>query len=270
MKVAAIQLASSGSKDDNVSRAVAQCEAAIAQKAQFIALPEVFSFCGSVKDAGGMAAVAETIPGPTIATFAALAKKRRVFILVGSIFERSHNKDKAYNTSVLIDPTGKIISRYRKMHLFEAVLNGKHISEATRFLPGTRRTVSRVGPFTVGMCICYDLRFPEFFAWYARQGVDVLCAPSAFTYRTGSAHWEILVRSRAVEMGSYVIGPNQVGETAFGITQYGNSMIVDPWGQVCARASEDTEEIIYAEISVDEIKKSRARLPGYYAQRKAK
>jgi nitrilase len=120
-----------------------------------------------------------------------------------------------------------------------------------------------VKDFLIGMSVCYDLRFPEFYKLYAKHGVDIICVPSAFTQKTGEHHWEVLLRARAIENLAYVLAPNQIGEDTRGIKVYGHSMIIDPWGTVLARASADKEEIIYARLDKNIIKETRLTLPGF-------
>lgn len=267
MKVAVIQLSATEDKARNLARAVAFVRRAIGRKARFIVLPEIFAFRGQVRKAGGPRQVAEVIPGESLKPLMALARRYKVFILAGSVYERAGNTSKAYNTSVLIDDRGAITARYRKTHLFEAVLGKKSIREADSFVAGRKTAIAAVGNFKVGLSICYDLRFPEMYRHYARRGVDVVCVPSAFTHETGKAHWEILLRARAIENRCYVLAPNQTGKSARGIRHYGHSMIVGPWGEILAQASADKEEIIYAHLDMKEIRAARRKLPALKNER---
>ena len=176
-------------------------------------------------------------------------------------------KKKAYNAAVMVNARGEISGKYRKINLFEAQVNGRTIREEKNFLPGKRLFAARVKEFQAGISICYDLRFMELYQQYRRQGCQVFVVPSAFTQKTGRAHWEVLARSRAIENLSYLIGPNQVGTDERGITAYGNSLIVSPWGEVLARASSDKEEIIYAELNMEEIRRVRKILPRLFKDR---
>ena len=138
----------------------------------------------------------------------------------------------------------------------------KKIKESDYFLSGKQIALTRVKDFNLGMSICYDLRFPELYRHYFGRGAEILTVPSAFTAKTGQAHWESLLRARAIENLAYVLAPNQVGTDSKGILSHGHSMIVSPWGEIIARASNDKEEIIYGVISHDNISKARAILPG--------
>lgn len=261
MKVAVIQTSAGPNKKQNVQRAADLVSRAAGRGAELIALPEAFNYRGPLsKD--NLSVVAERIPGESLFPFMALAKSLGVTILAGSIYERIPGKLKCYNTSVFINSDGKIGAKYRKINLFDAVLEKTVIKESTWFMPGQGIRVGAVGDFKVGMSICYDLRFGDLFRKYAKSGVNVLCIPSVFTRKTGQVHWEVLVRARAIENLSYVLAPNQTGEDYRGAGAYGNSMIVSPWGEVLARAF-DKEEILYADISKSAVEEARAILPDF-------
>lgn len=264
MKIALIQLNAGPDKKRNIDRALRFILEAIRSKAQFILLPEVFNYRGPLNRAR-LNAVAEFIPGESILPLMLFARAHRVYILAGSIYEKIKSKTKVFNTSVLIDSAGRIRSRYRKIHLFDAVVDKKVLKESQIFLPGKKPVVAEVGAFQIGMSVCYDLRFPELFRFYAKSGVNVLCVPSVFTKTTGRAHFEILLRARAIENLCYVLAPNQIGRNSQGVLSYGNSMVVDPWGKILARASENREEIIYVDLKSQVILEARRRLPGITA-----
>ena len=130
-------------------------------------------------------------------------------------------------------------------------------------MSGKKSVVSRVEDFKIGMSVCYDLRFPDLYQSYRQKGAHILTVPASFTQMTGRAHWEVLLRARAIENQCYVLAPNQVGQDGRGVATHGHSMVISPWGEVLARASSDKEEIIYAEISLEEIKKTQKTLPGF-------
>ncbi|MGE0267821.1 MAG: carbon-nitrogen hydrolase family protein [Candidatus Omnitrophota bacterium] len=260
MKTAVIQLNATNHKSENIKKAVFFVEKAAKAKAEFILLPEVFVYRGKLNEKDTRIEVFENIPGDTTAIFSELAKKYSTNILIGSIFEKSKNEKKAYNSSVLINNKGKIIAKYRKMNLFEAIIGNKKVSESQQFLSGKDPVVARIGKFKIGLSICFDLRFSGLYKGYYKQGVHILCVPSAFTKITGKAHWEILLRARAIENLSYVLAPNQIGRDAKGIEYYGHSLIVDPWGKILKEATADREEIIYATLDMKTIKKKRQTL----------
>ncbi|MDO8675298.1 MAG: carbon-nitrogen hydrolase family protein [Candidatus Omnitrophota bacterium] len=261
MKIALIQFNAGLDKNDNIARAFVFVRRAVENGAQFVLLPEIYNFRGDVRDQPLVACVSEKVPGASVEPFMKLARAKGVFILAGSVFEKAPG-GKAYNTSVLIDDRGRVAAKYRKIHLFDARLGGQAIRESDCFCPGRIGIKARVGKFTVGLSVCYDLRFPDLYLGYGASGVDIITVPSCFTKKTGQAHWEILLRARAIENLCYVLASNQVGMDARGIAAYGNSMVVGPWGNVIARGSDNKEEIVYAQIKMEEIKKARAVLPG--------
>lgn len=261
MKTACIQLGAGEDKKKNIQKAEAFVNQAIGHKAKFIVLPEVFVFRGRFNSAAVKAHVAEKLPGESLRGLMALAKKHNVHILAGSFYEAIAGKKKVYNTSCLIGPSGKIKASYRKINLFRASLKGQKVDEAQNFAAGKKGVAVEIGKFQVGLSICYDLRFPQLYRQYAQAGASVLCAPSAFTFKTGKLHWELLVRARAAENMCYMIAPNQIGTDSRGIRYFGNSMIVDPFGHIISRASIFEEIILYADLDLNEISKARRLLP---------
>lgn len=261
MRIALVQFNAGADKNDNLRRAAALVERALKQRSQGVLLPEVFNWRGDTSDAAAMAAAAERVPGASLQPFISLARRFRAHILAGSILEQATDK-RFYNTSVLINSAGDLEAKYRKINLFDAALGAKIICESDYLKAGRQPVVGRFGPFTAGLSICYDVRFPDMYQRYAAQGAQALMVPACFTRKTGTAHWEVLLRARAVENLSYVLAPNQVGTSARGVEAYGNSMVVSPWGKVLARASADKEEIVYADIDVQEVAKARKILPG--------
>jgi predicted amidohydrolase len=260
MKIALLQLKATDNKEKNIQQAVRLVEKAVKKKVQFILLPEIFNYRGKIKSIKDLGKVVEKIPGKSIKPFLEIAQKQKVYILAGSIYEKT-DKQKAYNTSVLISPKGEIIGKYRKQNLFSAKLGEQDIDESRRFLRGKKQSLVKVQNFLVGLSICYDLRFPLFYQRYAQKGAHILCIPSAFTRETGKAHWEVLCRARAIENQCYVLAVNQFGKDNRNIYDYGNSLIIDPWGKVIARASADKEEILLATLDMEKIKKIKKCLP---------
>lgn len=258
IKIAVIQMNSGHDKERNLRAAVKLLNRAIARKANFILLPETFNFRGNTVD---LTKIAENIPGLSTEILIDIARKNRVYILGGSIYEKSSIKYKFYNSSVLIDEYGKIKAVYRKMHLFDVSLNGRRIKESKIFLDGRKPILSTVLRTKVGLSICYDLRFPELYRKYSELGAKLLCVPSSFTITTGQAHWETLLRARAIENQCFILAPNQYGVGNEGVLTYGNSMVIDPWGEILVRASGDREEIIYAELDIHKLDKLRESFP---------
>lgn len=261
MKVALIQFNAGANKSDNIRRALEFVKEAAAHQAQWILLPEIFNFRGDIRRKEVLRQIREPIPGPTTQTFLDFACHHHVDLLLGSLLEQAPG-DKAYNTSVAISGSlGKMV-KYRKIHLFDAILGDKIIRESDFLVKGGRLQTVSVGEFRAALSVCYDLRFPDLYQSYARQKATVLSVPSCFTKQTGQAHWESLLRARAIENLCYVLAPAQVGKDDRGMEAYGHSMIISPWGDVMACGSSDKEEIIDGEISLEAVQEARAKLPG--------
>lgn len=209
-----------------------------------------------------ISAAAQTLAGEVVSRFRELAKKYRLHIHNGSFVEKSWAPElKAFNTSVLINPEGEIEAVYRKIHLFDIDLSGPlSYRESDRFLRGSDIVTHRSSLGQFGFSICYDLRFPELYRRLALAGARLIFVPAAFTLFTGKDHWEPLLRARAIENQAYIIAPNQIGEHPPGKQCYGNSMIVDPWGKVIARASDRVEAVV-TEIDLDYVEDVRGKLP---------
>ena len=243
----------------NVDRNLTEIDEMLAGSpvSDLIALPEVFSLRGSHQDYVNNA---ETIPGPTTDRLAGMATQRSSWILAGSVIEKAESK--IYNTSVLLDREGRIAARYRKIHLFEAKLdNGQVIRERDTYAAGTEPVLVDVEGWKCGMSICYDLRFPELFRLYARQGAHLFFVPSNFTQRTGKDHWEVLLRARAIENQCFVVGPNQCGTNPqTGVESYGYSMAVGPWGEILSQAGVE-ETVLITDLDPLQLTHTRDRIP---------
>ncbi len=262
MKSAVVQMASGSDKAENISAAARLSEEAIRKGAKFIVLPEVFNYRGRVIEASDLNSIKEEIPGPSMAPLMKLAKQHKAYILAGSIYETIHNSNKVYNASALINPEGKIKAIYRKIHLFDANLGQTRFRESNFFNRGTKKIIEKIAGFKIGLTICFDVRFPELYRDYAAYGANVFVVPAAFTKTTGQAHWEILLRARAIENLCYVLAPNQIGKDGRGVEAFGNSMIVSPWGEILSRASANREEIIYADLKMSVVREKRKILVG--------
>ncbi len=261
MKVALIQFDAGQDKASNVRRAEQMTQEALGQGARFVLLPEIFSWRGDTQQASHLAQAAENVSGDTVRAFQNLARRAKAFILLGSFFEKSAHQ-KVYNTSLLIAPDASVAAKYRKIHLFDARIGDKIIRESDRILPGRRAVVAKIEEWTLGLSVCYDLRFPQLYRRYGQLGAHMLTVPSCFTQATGQAHWEVLLRARAIENFAYVLAPNQIGVDARGVRAYGHSMIVAPWGEVLACGSLAQEEIIYGDVDKKHVDQARKILPG--------
>jgi predicted amidohydrolase len=255
---AAVQMSSGADRAANLSRATALIRTAAARGARLVVLPEVFAWRGPRAEEPE---TFETIPGATTDALAAVARECRIHLCIGSILEAVPGDARAFNSSCLLDTDGNLVARYRKIHLFDVDLPGRvTVRESATRVPGDEPIVVSTELGVLGMSICYDLRFPELYRRLVGRGAQVLLVPSAFTFPTGAAHWEVLCRARAIESQCYVIAPDQTGRSPHGFADFGESMIVDPWGRVLARAP-DGEGVITAEIDLDYLARVRSELP---------
>ena len=197
---------------------------------------------------------------PTLPAFCALAAELGIALLIGSLAIKT-SRTKTANRSYLIGSDGTIVARYDKIHLFDVQLpSGESYRESNTVEAGDKAMIGSLSWGNVGMSVCYDLRFPHLYRDLAKAGADILAVPSAFTEVTGTAHWHLLLRSRAVENACFVMAPAQGGAHANGRKTYGHSLIVSPWGEVLAEAGTEPG-IIKAELNLEEIRSVRARLP---------
>jgi predicted amidohydrolase len=255
---AAVQMLASDDKASNLKEAKHGVRHAAAEGARVVALPEVFNWRGSKKIEREFA---EPIPGPSSAAMAQLARDLGIYLLAGSILEEIPGSERAYNTSLLFDPAGEVLASYRKIHLFDVDLaNGVSLRESDTRAHGETIAVVKTDLCSMGLSVCYDLRFPELYRGLASQGAELIFIPSAFTAYTGEAHWETLLRARAIENQAYIIAPDQFGKSAKSFETHGHSMIVDPWGKVIAELP-DGPGVITAEIDLDYLANVRAELP---------
>jgi deaminated glutathione amidase len=261
MRVAAIQLNSTGDKARNVETAERLVRAAAADGAELAVLPEKWSLLG---DSAAQLAGAESLDGPTISAVRTWARELGIHLVAGSIAERVEGQERAFNTSTLIGPDGELEASYRKIHMFDVDVGGVAYRESEHDEPGDEVvSAALVGAHEgviLGLTVCYDLRFPELYRILAVRGATVITVPSAFTLETGKDHWEVLLRARAIENQAFVVGANQVGQAPPHYHSYGRSAIVDPWGVVLAQAP-DEECFAAAELDFDLQRRVRATLP---------
>jgi predicted amidohydrolase len=260
MWVAAIQLNATADLERNLARAKDLVQEAVHHGASLVALPEHFAYLGPEEK---LPPSAQPLDGPLVQDFRALARNLGIILLLGSFPEVVIPERPYYNTSVLIGMGGQILARYRKIHLFDVDLaGGPMFCESRHVQAGSEVAAVSLAPtpFTVGLSICYDVRFPELYRALADRGADLLFIPAAFTLATGRDHWEVLVRARAIENQAYVVAPAQWGEHSKGRRSFGRSLIVDPWGTVLAQAP-DREGIIYAELDHERVVRLRQEMP---------
>jgi len=255
---AAVQLAAGPDKQANLDTVERLARRAAEEGASLVVLPEVCFWRG---ERAQERAAAEPIPGPTTDRLAALALALGIHLVGGSILEQIPGAPKVFNTSPLFDPSGTLRACYRKVHLFDVDI-AAHVSvrESDTRAHGGETVVVPTQLATIGLSVCYDLRFPELYRRLADAGAEIICVPSAFTFPTGAAHWEVLLRARAIENQAYVIAPNQIGRSPAGVADYGHSLIVDPWGIPLACAP-NGERVIVGEIDLDYLDQVRRELP---------
>ena len=254
---AACQMTSTDDKPRNVRRAEELVAEAARRGATLIGLPENFTFMGADVDKPKMA---EPLDGPTLTRMGELAKKLNVTLLAGTILEGGAPGGRYYNSSALFGPEGKRIAIYRKIHLFDVdIADGARYRESEAVAPGADVVVAN-GPAKLGLSVCYDLRFPELYRRMSKQGAELLFVPAAFTHLTGLAHWEPLLRARAIENLAYVVAPAQVGWHSEKRQTWGHAHVIDPWGQVLATAGAG-EGVAVAPIDLEYLAKVRRELP---------
>lgn len=254
MKILLIQLASTDHVEQNITRVTRMIEQAVStERPNLIMLPEMWSCLGG--SMRNKIEAAEYLPerssfynlqdkgktaGRLYHFLAKIACTYNVYVHGGSIGERStENPDKLYNTTLVFNPQGIEIGRYRKIHLFDvSTPSGETYQESTLYKNGIHPALCAIGPYKWGLSICYDLRFPDLFAHYQKHGAECIAVPAAFTYETGKAHWECLLRARAIDTQCWIIACSTTG-THYSINgeerqTYGHSMVIDPWGRICA------------------------------------
>jgi len=273
MKVAALQMVSTGALDHNLSQADALLAQASAQGAELAVLPEYFCLIGA-RDSDKLAIQEPLGAGPIQDFIASQARTLGLWIVAGTLpltpsapapVVTRGEVQRVFNTSLAFDPQGVRVARYDKMHLFRYD-NGRDAYDESRVLqagasPSQFALASRDGhTWQVGMSVCYDLRFPELYRSYAARGADLLLVPSAFTHTTGQAHWEVLLRARAIENLSFVAAAAQGGTHPSGRRTWGQSMLVDPWGTVLAQQAQEPGVVI-AELDATQLSQCRGQLP---------
>jgi predicted amidohydrolase len=258
MKVAAVQLNSGAERQANIDAADRLVRAAAADGAQLVVLPEKWTALGSNEQ---MLAAAEGLDGPAIQWARALAAELAIELVAGSILERLADGTRVANTCVHVDREGVLRASYRKIHMFDAEVEGRAYRESEIEEAGQEPVVSDTADgLRLGLSICYDVRFPELYRILALRGALVMPLPAAFTLATTRDHWEVLLRARAIENQAFVVAANQVGEHPGGLRSGGRSMIVDPWGVVLAQA-QDAEGYVVAELDIERQARIRSQLP---------
>lgn len=257
--VSAIQLHAGDRILENLAKAEQLIADAVREGAKLVVLPELFHrhVPGHLLRKG-----AESITnGPSVSALKDIAQHHSITIIGGSISELVPHSDKIANTSVVILPDGTVAGQYRKIHLFDIDYADKvAVRESDYMIAGSDVTVIDTPVGRVGLAICYDLRFPWLFGRLADLGAELIAIPSAFTRATGQDHWKVLLQARAIENQTYVVAANQHGKPEGMVQLHGHSMIIDPWGRILAEATGDSDGIVCASISADNLDEVRKRL----------
>lgn len=236
---------------------------AAAGGARFILTPEGTNLLEQRRDRRGDV-ITDEAADVTLLGLQALAAELKVWLLVGSAIVRSgaSGDDRAANRSLLIDDTGGIVARYDKLHVFDVDLpNGETYRESASIRPGDAAAVADTPWGRLGLTVCYDIRFPHLFRQLAKAGASMIAVPAAFTVPTGEAHWETLLRARAIETGAFILAPAQGGKHEDGRKTWGRSTVVGPWGEVIARLDHDEPGVLFASLDLDAVQRARQAVP---------
>jgi deaminated glutathione amidase len=260
MRVAAVQCTAKADREENLVRAGDLVTRAASMGAELVVVPEHFSLYGN---AATLRNSAQPRKGPVLRWASTIAKENGVWLVAGSFVELSGGR--RYNTTCVVGPDGQTVVCYRKIHLFDVDVPGAVSRESDAVSPGSRSTIASLTssderPVPLGLTICYDLRFPELYRVLTLYGALIVAVPSAFSAVTGKLHWDVLVRSRAIENQIFVIAAAQVGKLDGGFETYGHSMIVDPWGRTLAEV-EDGPGVAVADLDLTAQQDARSTLP---------
>lgn len=256
MKIGLAQMNTRDDKSVNLANAEKLIDQLASEHAELIMLPEYFNFLGPDAQKPENA---EPMDGPSLERIQNKAVQHKIYIHLGSFLEKDDVH--IYNTSVVYDPDGKMIAKYRKIHLFDVEAPGGIVyQESKTITPGPEVVTFKIGEITFGLSICYDLRFPELYRELSKRGAQVILVPAAFTLQTGRDHWELLLRARAVENLCWVGAAAQWGVHPPANSCFGRSMVINPWGIVMAQASDGVSHIT-ADISFDSLNSIRTTFP---------
>ena len=259
MRAAAVQLQSTTDTEQNLASAERLVRSAVAGGAALVLIPERLDIRGAADD---YLSRAEPLDGRPITWARELARDLGIDLVAGSVAERREGHERVSNTSVHVGPDGEIRAVYRKIHMFDIEVEDTVYRESEHSEPAAEIVLSETaGGAGLGLTVCYDLRFPELYRILALRGARIITVPANFTRVTGAAHWEVLLRARAIEDQVFVIAPGQGRLPGPERDSYGNSMIVDPWGEVLARAPAEGEHLITAELDLARQDEVREKLP---------
>ena len=272
MKAALLQLNSSDDPKKNLDATLALVDGALAQGAELILTPEVTN-CVSTSRRHQADVLQLEQDDITLAALRSVACNAKVWIVIGSLALKTNDPDGRFaNRSFVIDPDGNIKARYDKIHMFDVSISGSEsYRESAGYRPGNRAVICQPDVGMIGLTICYDLRFPHLYRDLAYSGAQIISVPSAFSVTTGHAHWEALLRARAIETGCYVLAPAQHGEhcckNGRPRTTYGHTLAVAPWGELLTLLAEGTG-FCMVDINLGDVDRARARVPSLYKQQR--
>lgn len=258
--VGVAQMCSGMVPQDNLSRIAELAKQASEAGVHYLLTPEMSVAFG--ENAVQLGEIAEGYEGNSaLGRCAEIAREYALFLHIGSLAIALDN-GKFANRSVLFDPEGQIVDFYDKIHLFDAEIMGDDAyRESDNYTAGSRAVLAKMGNINVGMSICYDVRFGALYGHLAKAGAHLVAVPAAFTVPTGGAHWEVLLRARAIETGCFVLAAAQGGGHENGRQTYGHSMIIDPWGEIIVAQNDQSEGLIVAELNFDKVDVARGAIP---------
>lgn len=262
MRIALVQMSSQNRLDANLERMRAWLDEAVEKGARVVAFPEMAYYMGSAEEWKPLLAKYDEL----VETFSGWAREHGVTLIPGTLREPvAGSPGRFHNTLVVLDPKGREAAKYRKLFLFNATLDRAY-DESRHCEPGDRVAICPVDGVTLGLGICFDLRFPELFRALKRRGAQVVVLPSAFTVPTGAAHWEILLRARAIENQCFVVAPAQTGKVGEGKQTYGNSLAVSPWGEILVGLG-TAEGIAVVDVDLEKIAEAERRVSAWPSPR---
>lgn len=265
MRVGLVQLTVSDDPEENLPETKALVRAAAEGGAKLVLTPECTNMLSSSRDRQ-RALLCHEEEDPTLAALRDEAARAGIWLLIGSLGVKTHDADGRFaNRSFLVGPDGTIAARYDKIHMFDVNVSETEVyRESSAYRPGERAVLAETPLGRIGMTICYDLRFPHLFRRLAQAGAQILTVPAAFNHLTGQAHWQTLLRARAIETGCFVLAPAQTGfhpeQNGKGRHTHGHSLVIAPWGEVLADAG-DEPGVTFAEIDLAEVDRARGRVP---------
>jgi len=265
LTVACIQMQSSDDAQANADQAEGLIREAASAGARLVATPENTGFM-TTGSARVIAAGQPEAGHPVLERLSALAAELELWLVIGSLWIRDAGEARNHNRCLLVGPDGRVAARYDKIHMFDVTVSEtESYLESRNFAPGSTAVVHDLPFARLGLSICYDLRFPHLYRSLAQAGAHILTIPSAFTRPTGAAHWDVLLRARAIETGAFVLAPAQTGTHPRGRETWGHSAIVAPWGEVLAQAGTEPCALV-ARLDLAEVAKARGRVPAWHSE----